>query len=251
MTKFVILTTQRSGSTVLTRTLDEHPEIFCAGEVFMETKTGMHHPEWHFPEWSIISKKGSKLNKVVNYVNFKLNAVNHIKAFYANSQGAKAKGFKLMYSHIKSAPFIWDYIRNNDIKVIVLIRENVFRMALSRYKMSKTGVAHSNTTVEKIKITVPVQPLLQETLRLEQVNEKIINLSADTNRILIYYRDFNEWNILLQRTFAFLNVSTAIFPPVLEKVSAEDWRQEIENYKEIETVFKNNHLEKYLDGQIV
>jgi hypothetical protein len=251
MTKFVILTTQRSGSTVLTRTLDEHPEIFCAGEIFLEAKAGMHHPEWHFPAWSIVGKKQSMLNKVVNQVNLKLNAVKHLKAFYADGQGANAKGFKLMYSHIKSAPFIWDYIKSNDIKVIVLIRENVFKMALSRYKMSKTGVAHSNSEVALKKITVPVQSILQEILRLEQVNKKIIDLSANTNRILIYYRDFNEWNILLQKTFAFLNVSTAALPPVLKKVSAEDWREEIENYKEIETVFKTNHLEKYLDGQII
>src|SRR3954453_3667475 len=180
MTKFVILTTQRSGSTVLTRTLDEHPEIFCAGEIFLETNAGMHHPEWHFPSWGIVGKKQSRLNKVVNHVNLKLNAVKHIKAFYADSQGAKAKGFKLMYSHIKSAPFIWNYIKNNDVKVIVLIRENVFRMALSRYKMSKTGVAHSIDGVQSKKISVPVQQLLQETRRLEQINKKIINISANT-----------------------------------------------------------------------
>src|SRR3954464_11657072 len=119
MTKFVILTTQRSGSTVLTRTLDEHPEIFCAGEIFLETKKGMHHPEWHFPTWSIVDKKQSKLNKVINYVNLKLNAIKHIKAFYADApECLRAKGFKLMYSHIKSTPFIWDYIKKNDLKVI-------------------------------------------------------------------------------------------------------------------------------------
>jgi hypothetical protein len=251
MTKFVILTTQRSGSTVLTRTLDEHPEIFSAGEIFLETKAGVHHPEWHFPAWSIVGKKQSKLNKVVNYVNLKLNAVKHIKAFYADEQEANAKGFKLMYSHIKSAPFIWDYIKSNDIKVIVLIRENVFRMALSRYKMSKTGIAHSNNGVQSRKITVPVQPLLQETLRLEQVNKKILELSANTNRILIYYRDFNEWNTLLQRIFTFLNVSMAALPPVLKKVSADNWQDDIENSAAIETALKANHLEKYIEGQVV
>src|SRR3982751_3669000 len=104
MTKFVILTTQRSGSTVLTRTLDKHPEIFCAGEIFLEAKAGVHHPEWHFSPWRIVGKKQSKLNKAINYINLKLNAIKHIKAFYADAQGINAKGFKLMYSHTKSAP---------------------------------------------------------------------------------------------------------------------------------------------------
>ena len=251
MTKFVILTTQRSGSTVLTRTIDEHPEVFCAGEVFLESKAGMHHPEWHFPAWSIVGKKQSKVNKMVNYLNLKLNAIKHIKVFYSSAEGARAKGFKLMYSHIKSAPFIWDYIKNNDIKVIVLIRENVFRVALSRYRMNKTGVAHSDSKIQSQSINVPVQQLLQETSRLEQVNKKILELSAETNRILIYYRDFNDWNFLLGKIFAFLNVSTMALPPVLKKVSADDWRQGINNYKEIEAAFKVHHLDKYLDGQIV
>src|SRR4051794_15794370 len=189
MTKFVILTTQRSGSTVLTRTLDEHPEILCAGELFLDTKPGVHHPEWHFPAWSIVGKNGFKLNKVVNYLNLKLNAARHLNSFYADAQGVKAKGFKLMYSQVRSAPFIWDYIRNNDIKVIVLIRENVFRMALSRYKMSKTGVAHSIDGVQGGKMSIPVQQLIHETLRLEEAIKKIIDISADTNRILIYYKD--------------------------------------------------------------
>lgn len=250
MTRFIILTTQRTGSTVLTRTLDEHPDIFCAGEIFLESKTGVHHPEWHFPNWSISSKKQSKINKLVNYTNLKLNAVKHIKSFYANQAGAQAKGFKLMYSHIKSAPFIWNYIASEKIKVIVLIRENTFKMALSRYKMSKTGLAHTKEHIINQKIEVPVPQLLEETLRLQQVNEKLLHMSSATDKLIISYGDFKEWNTLLQKVFTFLNVPMVTLPPVLKKVSADDWRDDIENYQEIEAVFKKNNLEKFLFNQI-
>ncbi len=249
MTRFTILTTQRSGSTVLTRTLDEHPEIFCAGEIFLESKKGVHHPEWHFPAWSITSKKQSKINKLVNYANLKLNAVKHIKSFYADAEGAKAKGFKLMYSQIKSAPFIWNYLVSEKIKTIILVRENTFKMALSRYRMSKTGMAHSKENISIKKVTVPVQQLLEETVRLQGVNEKLLQLSAAADRLIISYGDFNEWDTLLQKIFTFLNVSTATLPPALKKVSADDWRDGIENYAEIETAFKNNNLEKFLLNQ--
>lgn len=253
MTKFVILTTQRSGSTVLTRTLDEHSEIFCAGEIFLESNAGVHHPEWHFPNWSVTGKKQSKLNKLVNWTNLRLNAVKHIKSFYGDLPGGtKAKGFKLMYSHVKSAPFIWEYMRVNKVKVIVLIRDNAFRMALSRFKMSKTGVAHSDRVAGgSNKVKVPVQPLLQETMRLQQVNKKLLELSAGTDRLIISYKDFNDWNSLLLKIFTFLNVSVIHLPPVLKKVSAEDWRDDVENFLEIESVFKAHQLDTFLDNNIL
>jgi hypothetical protein len=55
---FFILTAPRSGSTVLTRTLDQHPEIFCAGELF-HPGDDIYHPEWHFRFWGTKKKKGN------------------------------------------------------------------------------------------------------------------------------------------------------------------------------------------------
>lgn len=247
MTRFVILTTQRSGSTVLTRTLDEHPDIFCAGELFHESKAGVHHPEWHFPNWKLVGIKGSKLNKLINYPNLKLNAAKHLQTFYKDDGTVKAKGFKLMYSHIKSAPFIWNYIVSNNIKVIVLIRSNTFKMALSRYRMEKTGTAHSQDgNVSSSSITVPAEALLKQTLQLQNVNEKLLSLSEKTNRLVLHYEDFGNWTTLMQNVDEFLNVPFFDAKPVLKKVSRDNWKEEVKNHKEIENVFKQNNAEKYL-----
>lgn len=248
MTRFVILTTQRSGSTVLTRTLDEHPDIFCAGELFHESKKGVHHPEWHFPNWKLVSGKGSKLNKLINYPNLKLNAARHLQKFYKDDGTAKAKGFKLMYSHIKSAPFIWNYIASNDIKVIVLIRSNTFKMALSRYRMEKTGTAHSNDgNVSSSSLSIPAEALLQQTLQLQNVNEKLLSLSQNTTRLALHYEDFDNWTSLMQNVDEFLNVPFFDAKPVLKKVSRDNWKEEVKNYKEIEDVFKQHNAEKYIN----
>ncbi len=246
MTPFVILSTQRSGSTVLTRTLDEHPDIFCAGEIFHESKENIHHAEWHFANWKITGGKGSKLNKLVNYPNLKWNAVNHIRKFFADDLTAKAKGFKLMYSHIKSAPFIWHYMVSSNTKTIVLIRKNTFKTALSRYRMAATGLAHSKQNVQSSAITVPAQSLLQQTLQLQNVNEKLLSLSEKTDRLVLYYEDFGDWTSIMQQTDAFLNVPFAGVVPVLKKISADNWQSEIKNYKEIEDVFARNNASQYL-----
>ncbi len=247
MTRFVILSTQRSGSTVLTRTLDEHPDIFCAGEIFHESKEGIHHAEWHFPAWKIVGGKGSKLNKLVNYPNLKWNAVKHLEKFFAEENTVKAKGFKLMYSHVKSGPFIWEYIKSSNTNVIVLIRSNTFKMALSRYRMERSGTAHSKDgKVASSLITVPAGALLQQTLQLQSVNEKLLSLSQQTNRLILHYEDFADWTNVMQRTDTFLGVPFIDVKPVLKKISADNWKEEVKNYKEIEDVFAQNNASQYL-----
>lgn len=248
MTKFVILTTQRSGSTVLARTLDKHPKVFCAGEIFLESKKNLHHPEWHFRNWKLLSGKQSKINKLINYPNLRMNAVPHLKKFYADvKKGTEARGFKLMYSHIKSAPFIWNYIVENDVKPIVLIRENVFKMALSRYRMSKTGIAHSSEQLEAMKIKIPAQKIFEQAMHLQQVNEKLLQAAANTKGLVIHYEDFENWNELFNKICTFINVPFAETAPVLEKVSTNNWRDLVENYAEIENAFENTNLAHFLN----
>ena len=246
MTCFVILTTQRSGSTVFTRTLDEHPDIFCAGEIFHESKRNVHHPEWHFPAWRLVNSRGSGLNKLINYPNLRLNAVPHLRKFFKNDDTAEAKGFKLMYSHIKNAPFIWNFIASHPVKVIVLIRKNAFKMALSRYRLSTTKKAHATEAVQADAITVPARRLLQQTLHLQSVNEKLLALSANTDRLVLYYEDFADWTNLMQKANHFLKVPFANASPVLKKMSADNWQDEVKNYKEIEEIFTLHNAEQYL-----
>ena len=58
MTKFVIFTTPRTGSTLLIKSLDNHPEVLCAGEVFF-FKGAIYHNEWRYPfiKLPIVHKK--------------------------------------------------------------------------------------------------------------------------------------------------------------------------------------------------
>jgi LPS sulfotransferase NodH len=150
-TPFIILSTQRSGSTVLIRSLDTHPEIFCAGEMFNVAK-GMHHKEWFFGRWGISSKNNfiKKLNKIINYPNLKYNSPKHLDDFFsANEKGEKLRGFKLMRNQIKENPAIISYLEKHKVKVILLIRKNIFTNALSRFKMKETGVAHAAESGKK------------------------------------------------------------------------------------------------------
>jgi len=249
-TKFVIFTTQRSGSTVLTRTLDEHPEIFCAGELF-QTSNDIHHPEWHFASWGITSNSFTvqRFNKIVNYPNLRLRSIPHIEKFFsANAKGEKARGFKLMFTQIKTAPHLWQYLKDSDTKIIVLIRRNVFKTTLSRYRKAQNRVAHTNAAqAPKINFHVPGQKLINQMRELERVNKNLEQFSEGMNRLVIYYEDFREWNELMNKVQQFLSVTPVEMKPVLEKVGAGKWQDEVENYAEIEQLLKQNNFIQYLD----
>jgi hypothetical protein len=248
--KFIIFTTQRSGSTVLTRTLDEHPEIFCAGELF-QTSEEMHHPEWHFSSWGLNSKSHTvqRLNKIINYPNLRFRSIPHVKKFYAaNEKGEKARGFKLMFTHIKTAPYLWEYLRQTRTKVIVLVRNNVFKTTLSRYRKAENRVAHT-VAIEapSIHFYVPGEKLINQMRELERVNKNLIKFSEGMQRLVICYEDFGDWDNLMNKVQTFLNVNPISMKPVLKKVGAPRWQDEVENFSEIEHLLKQNNFTQYLE----
>jgi Sulfotransferase family len=247
---FIIFTTQRSGSTVLTRTLDEHPEIFCAGELF-QTSDDMYHPEWHFAAWGMESKSHSvqKINKIINYPNLRFRSIPHVKKFFnSNEKGEKVRGFKLMFTHIKTAPHLWEYLKKRKIKVIVLIRSNVFKTTLSRYRKAENRVAHTaEATAPLIQFYVPGEKLINQMRELERVNKNLLRYTEGMNRLVIHYEDFNHWDELMNKVQKFLNVSPIEMKPVLKKVGAIKWQDEVENFTEIEQLLKQNNFTEYLN----
>jgi LPS sulfotransferase NodH len=247
---FFILTAPRSGSTVLVRTLDQHLQIFCAGEIFHPADK-IYHAEWHFPFWGTKKKKGfsRKIFAIANYVNGYFFAVKHIKKFYAAKEGNESvRGFKLMIGHVKDFPTVLNYLRQNDFKIIVLTRRNTFREALSSFRARQTGVFHTQTDADILEKKVYVNPsLLKKRVdELEAINRSIRQLSEGMRRIVIEYEDFNDWQGTLNKLFSFLNVERIEMDPVLTKTSSDDWRRDVENFGEIEIALRDTYA-RYLD----
>ena len=239
---FFILTAPRSGSTVLTRTLDQHPEIFCAGELF-HPGDDIYHPEWHFRFWGTKKKKGMsrKFFAISNYINGYLFAVKHVKRFYAaREQSKKIRGFKLMIAHVKDFPTVWNYMRQNNFKVIILTRRNTFKEALSSFRARQTGVFHSERHIEIMEQKVYVNPpLLKKRVdELEAINRSILDLANGMDKLIIEYEDLEDWQNTLNKVFSFLQVDRIDMQPALAKTSSSDWRDGVENFKEVEDLLQ-------------
>jgi len=95
--KFVTLTYYRSGSSFFQRLINSHPDIKAAQELMSEAPSG------------------------------KFNVRNRLNNFYTERQ-AKTQGFKLVYDHI--VPEIFDYIKEQHIKIIHFIRKDLLETAM-------------------------------------------------------------------------------------------------------------------------
>ena len=82
---------------------------------------------------------------------------------------------------------------------------------------------------------------------LEKVNEKLLKFSNGMNRLVINYEDFANWDTLLLKTESFLSVKPITMQPVLQKVGAGRWQDEVENYKEIEQLLLQNNFTEYIE----
>ncbi|HEX5151250.1 MAG TPA: Stf0 family sulfotransferase [Parafilimonas sp.] len=241
---FFILTAPRSGSTVLVQTLDKHSQIFCAGELFHHSNK-IYHPEWHYPFWGVKKKKGFSrlIFSTANYIKVYLSGVSHIKKFYAGRDEKDVRGFKLMISHVKDFPTVWKYLNGNDFKMIVLLRKNSFRAALSSFRGKQIGIFHTSEDLRlaEKKVEINAASLKKRVDELEEIKTEILRLSEGKNRIIIWYEDFENRQPMLNKIFDFLSVEKLNVSSELVKTSKADWREGVNNYQEVEDVMKEKY----------
>ena len=138
---FVIITSQRTGSTLLVRSLDSSPDIFCAGEIFYRG-LGIHHPEVQYQ----YRYMGSRiLGRAVDSLWIRRRLEKHLAKFYADAcDKSSAAGFKVMVSQLRKLPAILPFVLRERVTCFYLYRRDVFATALSYYKAQRSGIYHGD-----------------------------------------------------------------------------------------------------------
>ena len=248
MTKFVVFTTPRTGSTLIVKTLDAHPEILCAGELFF-FKGDIYHTEYQYRFWRVPG--GNKINYLVNYPKLFCTLNNFLDKFYTHKDASiKAKGFKLMHFQTYYTPGIFQYLKKNDVKVIVLIRKNVLRNTLSDLKARSTKVYHNEgnaSTLTMPTFKVDIEELGRKMQQIEGFNKQLENCTTNLNRKIIYYEDLENWDETISDVLNYLNVTNISLAPASKKLNPDRLEDMIENFSEVKSWLEKNNYEKYLD----
>jgi LPS sulfotransferase NodH len=249
MIPFVLLTTQRSGSTVLVRTLDQHPGVYCAGEL-LHFGTGIHHEEQRFPYWT--RNAWALPGRVANWartVQLNLKLASFLDSFYARRsvEGFQAAGLKIMLNQVERVPVFERILgpsRPSAPRLLVLVRTDLLAMALSLERGRRTGQFHNSAAsadVAGARVEVDVARMVADIRWLESKNRALQALAARVPHCLLKYEDFGRWDEQIARVLAFLGVDgAASLRPVLQKIRSRPPREEIANFTQLADELRRN-----------
>jgi hypothetical protein len=252
MTKFVILTLPRTGSTLLSKSLNKHPEIFCDDEIFhFSFRKHLSLNQFHFLKIRFLSKK---VNYIINYPFIYLRLNRFLNKYFSNKRSGKfkARGFKLMYYQTLYMPGLIDYLNRNNIKVILLLRKNIFRNALSDMRARKTGIYHHRKEDEKLlsglpKLNVDVAVLRNKMNHIIHQSKKMESIAKNMNCMKIWYEDFSDWSNTMNKIFDFLGVSQYDVSAGAKKLNPDRAENMIANFNEVINWLQQNNYAEFLN----
>lgn len=249
---FVILGTQRTGTTLIRTSLGSHPEVLCHGEVFNLGKKPYRDEGgfWHYSRMSL----GNRLRSVCR----PRYATERFLADLYSSPGYSAIGFKLMLSHCRPRPYIWPCVKKRRVKAILVERRNVLKTLVSRRTASRSGVYHVSETFRRgssvsswtpRKIAIDTRGLVRDLDSIEAENrEWKARIGGDLDCLSVVYEQYVADvaagnNAILD----FLGVRTAALSSDLQKVNPDRLDQIIANYDEVAEALKNTRHVAHLE----
>ena len=222
MTKFIILTTQRTGSTYLRLWLNHHINVKSHGEVFLAGYTATDGFSTYLKKKnSLLSNyfQNKYLHKIGNnsglgkllLLPIKKYTLDYLDQLYfsqsfplpfnrfveediytvkTTDQPQKAIGIKVMWEDLSKNSGITEWINKNNPKFINITRKNKANICISLFMNKKTGIAHTEKAINPDVFEIPplsFKTCLQNLLYKEQ---KIEEYLANKDHMAIYYEDF-------------------------------------------------------------
>jgi LPS sulfotransferase NodH len=219
--RFVVLTSQRTGSTLLVRSLDSSARIFCAGELYRRGR-GIYHREYQYP----FELLGSvDLGKFCDVFLSRFRIRKHLKSFYlAAGAGAEAVGFKLMVSQLRRYPAVISEAINMGARPLFLYRANTLATALSYCRAEATGVFHSDRAHganAESSILVSEYEFARIVKECQSDQLELIRLHGIHGGLLMRYEDMiADWDAFIEKIGSELGVNGLRVSKVLSKLRA-------------------------------
>lgn len=226
--KFIIVASPRTGSTLLSLSLNAHPNIICLNE-----------PLHLSPDLRKEAVKGTKLTPYDG----------DFDAWMNQFMESEVNGFKQIYFKHKTQvePLkIIEFLENHKgVKVIHLIRPNILASYTSLMMAQKTGIWRSDDEPNDIPRWVRLNPQEAEKYfkYTEYFIEKIRKLNNTTLEVKYQEKD------MLKKCFDFLGVVNFNIKEPLKKLSDKPLFEQIKNYTELVNYFKNTKYSSFFESK--
>lgn len=248
MRKFIVAGVQRSGTTLVTTSLDSHPDIHCAGELFkmrrprgrVEVLDGGYRAYLDSALWLKLADRLLRRRVVYGFLD----------GFFEH-QDFKAVGFKLMNNHTVPGqfPMAVPYLIDRQVSIIHVIRENVFKTYLSRLVAQNRRVFHATQEPGELpRLTVPTTDLKRKLSRIEEQGSRLTELfSGSVPYVACVYENYvadpqaEGWKLL-----SFLGVPVATLRSPLVKLGSDDLSEVVDNMDEVRLSVRGTRYEKWI-----
>jgi LPS sulfotransferase NodH len=229
--KFLIVSHGRTGSTTLCHGMSMHPDVEAYGEVFHKKPGGAVVNGKEFVD----GDDGGEFCREVIYKS-------------PNEFEKRVIGFKIFFFHARRSELqynAWRYlIGDPSIKVLMLLRRNIFDSYVSAQRSRKSGIWRVQRDG-----TVPEQHQKPLLIDVKKCHHYIASTIAQiewgkrafaTHPLMdIFFEDLQrDFQAALNRIFGFLGVEAKSIPLTFEKLNTAPHPEGIENYDKLRSYFK-------------
>ena len=237
-TKIVVLSQPRTGSTLVCSLLNSVPgsRIICEP---INPRTHSHHmkplknSERLLPEYMVQNNLSYALQLLFNN--------KPLPEKFAISQKAVTKmvGFKIMAHQLmalKNEQVFWDYLVENNVKVVLVFRYNIVMQYISDLIVQVTEQpACWDGNIKTAKVIVPIESLENNLRKIITEKRYLIKKVDDLylNKRRLKYEDFKDNVVLINKLIPWLIGENANLTTKLSKQNPNSMKARVKNYNEL------------------
>lgn len=246
-TKFVVFTTNRSGSEWVMSTLNNFPDVSAHSELFLNRTRDLNNKwdaDFAYPRFIESKKEGPRVRP--------FSVFSYLRTFYG--QPGKV-GFKLMYKQLGAYPEILAYFMRHRIHIIHLVRQNHLDVMLSYAVKAKVGQSHllaGQSAPDQLRVELDTKNLVRQLTWLEKQQNiaRVLLRWFRLPHVEVTYEDLvRDQNFYFRRLSDFLAINSGeqIPPSPLTRIRKGAHREIITNYEQIQELLMNSKFAGLLD----
>ena len=238
MIKFIVLSTQRSGSLFVCTCLDSYPNVRCHNDLFM--------PKAYKNTAYRAYRQAPIQRRIEHLIRPQASVDRYLAGIFDDN--IDALGFKLMYGQARRFPQVSHWCRKQNVGVIHLIRRNSLKIHVSRQIAKKRGIYFSTVDPKPMSVSLDTRSLVGSLRRIEHEISHYGAMFDVGDYMEIFYEDFvADPEKQSERLLSFLDVAADInLSSNLVKTSSDSLADVVDNYGEIQRVLGGTDFEKHL-----
>lgn len=252
MDNFLIIGHPRCGSTLLCRSLDQHPDL----SVYVEA---LHPFDGPVLEWR---KKYTQEIYGLEYLEAirdgRSSRLKERSDFHLLTERifADYNGFKILIQQLPISYKIWEHFQaDKNLKIVFLTRNNLLESALSNKLAQKTRIWQVDVNEQAIED----EPIFLESSFLIKYFKEITSSFKHLKNLFSQHDSFdlqyellcNNWDSKIYSLEEFLGIKKYSLPMMTGKRTGKDMHQLISNYSELEKEFENTEWDCYFNKPIL